>query len=109
MHPSIPNPMRTFIFTALTLLFAGITQVQAFTPVDTTKVYAEGAEDKLRTPVKLEDLTSEVKKTLYNASYYGWKAVSAVWVSSEISHYEIELTNGEEILLLKLDQDGAKM
>jgi len=101
--------MKTFIFTAFTLIFAGISQVQAFVPVDTTRVYSNGEDDKLRTPVKLEDLTTEVKRTLYNASYYGWNAVSAVWVSSELSHYEVELTNGEEILTLKIDQDGNKM
>lgn len=100
--------MRTFIFTAIMFIFAGISQVNAFVPADTTRIYA-AEDDKLRTPVKLEDLTTEVKRTLYNASYYGWNAVSAVWVSSELSHYEIELTNGQEILMLKLDQDGNKM
>gem|GEM_PF-4894035 len=106
--------ITTFMLTAVpayTQLIASAATFSAprssFSASGTSVTFSE--EDE-RTPVKMEDLPTEVKQALEAPEFYGWTAVMAWWVREEkASFYEIDFAKGTEKKVVRLNEKGNRM
>jgi hypothetical protein len=70
---------------------------------DSTSVEFAGIQKE--TPVKVEELPDEVKKTIAE-KLEGWVATAASFVSGEMEYYKVELTKEQETKVVKIGKDG---
>lgn len=100
--------MKKFLLIA-SLLIAGSSFASPLnsTPVSGS-ITIKGAEEKVA--VQTEQLPEGVIKTLDGAKFTGWKPILAYRIQNDTTkYYEITFVRGEEVITLKLNENGGKI
>jgi hypothetical protein len=98
--------MKKVIFAALALGFVSFATVNAATKA-TVSSSSEVVNEKVE--IKPSELPEAVKTALTGEEFAGWSVTKAYVVKGEATHYEINLTKGEETTTVKLDEAGKKI
>lgn len=113
--------MKKLVVSALALTLISFASVQAQTANQTTEKHAEHQEavaqkttktgQKDKVAVKPEDLPEGIQKTIKSDDFKGWTVKKAFLVTEpdKAEYYELQVANGKENALVKLDKDGKNV
>ncbi|MFA7472497.1 MAG: hypothetical protein WCY86_06315 [Spirosomataceae bacterium] len=99
--------MKKLMISMAVAMLTTVGFANATTNVDKNRVTVSSVtQDKVE--VKPEELPEAVKATLNGAPYSEWKVEKAYLVPGEngTSHFEINVSKGEETSTIKLDNEG---
>jgi len=105
--------MKKLIVSAVALTLISFASVQANSTSDNNlqenATVTSQKEDKVA--VKPENLPEGIKKTIKGEEFAGWKVTSAFLVTTpgKTQYYELNVKNGSESAMVKLDKNGKNV
>ncbi|MGG7663779.1 hypothetical protein [Dyadobacter sp. BHUBP1] len=113
--------MKKLVVSAFALALISFTSVRAQTANQATADHSAHkeavaqkttkADQKEKVAVKTEDLPEGVQKTIKSDDFKGWTVKKAFLVTEpdKAQYYELQVANGKENALVKLDKDGRNV
>ena len=113
--------MKKLVVSAFALALISFTSVQAQTSSQATADHSAHQEavaqkttkagQKEKVAVKTEDLPEGIQKTIKSDDFKGWTVKKAFLVTEpdKAQYYELQVANGKENALVKLDKDGRNV